>query len=95
MLNFLADEFQNTLTTSAIIFNTFEDLEDVLSGIRSVSPRIYTIGPLSLQCRLLPNNALKSARSSMWKEETECLKWPDSHCKYLKITDFVNGKSSS
>ncbi|XXG76715.1 hypothetical protein AAC387_Pa08g1011 [Persea americana] len=80
MFNFIADVCQNALTASAIIFNTFEDLEDeVLHGIRSISPRIYTIGPLSLQCHLLPNNALKSARFSMWKEETECLKWLDSH----------------
>ncbi|XXG76414.1 hypothetical protein AAC387_Pa08g0771 [Persea americana] len=80
-LNFLADEAQKTSTSSVIIFNTFDYLEhEILQAIRSIFPPcIYTIGPLSLQCRLLPDNVLKSARLSMWKEETECLKWLDSH----------------
>ncbi|XXG76428.1 hypothetical protein AAC387_Pa08g0780 [Persea americana] len=80
-LNFVIDEVQNSLKASMTIFNTFEDLEhEVLHAIRSMfPPRIYTIGPLLLQCRLLPDDVLKSVKSSMWKEEVECLKWLDSH----------------
>ncbi|RWR87777.1 UDP-glycosyltransferase 85K11 [Cinnamomum micranthum f. kanehirae] len=81
LLNFIADEAQKSSTASAIIFNTFDYLEhEILHAIRSIIPPcIYAIGPLSLQCRLLPDNVLKSARLSMWKEETECLKWLDGH----------------
>ncbi|XXG73416.1 hypothetical protein AAC387_Pa07g2336 [Persea americana] len=95
IVNFLADEAQNTSTASAIIFNTFDDLEDeVLQAIKSIFPPcIYTIGPLSLQFRLLPDNVLKSATSSMWKEEAECLKWLDSHEAASVI--FVNFGSST
>lgn len=66
-LNFVIDEVQNSLKASMIIFNTFEDLEhEVLHAIRSMfPPRIYTIGPLLLQCRLLPDDVLKSVKSSM------------------------------
>ncbi|XXG76438.1 hypothetical protein AAC387_Pa08g0788 [Persea americana] len=42
-------------------------------------PRIYTIGLLLLQFLLLPDDVLKSVKSSMWKEEVECLKWLDCH----------------
>ncbi|RWR87783.1 UDP-glycosyltransferase 85K11 [Cinnamomum micranthum f. kanehirae] len=80
-LNFVIDEVQNSLKASMIIFNTFEDLEhEVLHAIRSMfPPHIYTIGPLLLQCRLLPDDVLKSVKSSLWKEEVECLKWLDCH----------------
>ncbi|XXG76445.1 hypothetical protein AAC387_Pa08g0793 [Persea americana] len=42
-------------------------------------PCIYTIGLLLLLFLLLPDDVLKSVKSSMWKEEVECLKWLDCH----------------
>ena len=85
-LNFLA---QNTLKASTIIFNTYDDLEyDILRAIRLMVPHIYTIGPLSMMCRWLPDNLLKSAKSSMWKEDTECLKWLDCYANSSVI--YVN-----
>ncbi|XXG55345.1 hypothetical protein AAC387_Pa03g3040 [Persea americana] len=79
-LKFVADEAQNTLKASVIIFNTFDDLEhEVLHAIRAVfPPRIYSIGPLLRQCRLTSDHRMKSVKSSLWKEERECLKWLDS-----------------
>lgn len=50
-LNYAVNAAEIALKESAIIFNTFEDLEhEVLQAIRSTfpSPRVYTIGPLSL-----------------------------------------------
>lgn len=77
-LNFLADEAQNTFKASSIIFKTFDDLEhDILQAIRLTVPHIYTIGPLSMMCHRLPDNLLKSVKSSLWREDTECLKWQD------------------
>ncbi|XXG76425.1 hypothetical protein AAC387_Pa08g0778 [Persea americana] len=80
-LNYAVNAAKIALKASAIIFNTFDDLEhEVLHAIQSMFfPRMYTIGPLLLQSRLLPDNELKSVKSSMWKEEENCLKWLDSH----------------
>ncbi|RWR87788.1 UDP-glycosyltransferase 85A2-like protein [Cinnamomum micranthum f. kanehirae] len=79
--NLHRDEAQTALKASMIIFNTFDDLElEVLHAMRSMfPPRIYTIGPLSLRCRLMTDSGLNSIKSSMWKEEADCLKWLDSH----------------
>ncbi|XXG76406.1 hypothetical protein AAC387_Pa08g0765 [Persea americana] len=81
LLNFVANEAQNALEAPMVIFNTFDSLErEVLHGFRSMFPaRIYSVGPLLLQCRLLSENVLKSVKLSMWKEEIECLKWLASH----------------
>ncbi|KAJ8632558.1 hypothetical protein MRB53_025894 [Persea americana] len=80
-LNLHRDRAQIALKASLIIFNTFDDLElEVLHAMRSMfPPRIYTIGPLSLQCRLMTDSRLNSIKSGMWKEEADCLKWLDSH----------------
>ena len=64
---------------SAIILNTFEDLEgQVLDAMRSIlKPPVFTIGPLSL----LNNNMIKDAGlyaslgSNLWKEELGCFEW--------------------
>ncbi|KAK0606261.1 hypothetical protein LWI29_035810 [Acer saccharum] len=50
MLNFMKEETQNCLNSSAIILNTFDEFEhEILQAIAAKFPRnIYTIGPLSL-----------------------------------------------
>ncbi|XP_057501546.1 linamarin synthase 1-like [Actinidia eriantha] len=49
MLNYLQDEALNCLKASAIIVNTFDELEyEVLQAIYSKSPRIYTMGAIFL-----------------------------------------------
>ncbi|XP_004289310.1 PREDICTED: UDP-glycosyltransferase 85A2-like [Fragaria vesca subsp. vesca] len=49
MFDFLGSEAQNCLKSSAIIFNTFNELEhEVLEEISAMFPNIYTIGPLAL-----------------------------------------------
>ncbi|XP_031274696.1 linamarin synthase 2-like [Pistacia vera] len=71
-------EAQNCLKSSAIIFNTFDEFEqEVLEAITSKFPNIYTIGPLPLLCRHVPDSSFKSFTSSLWKEDSECLKWLD------------------
>ncbi|KAF8370168.1 hypothetical protein HHK36_031799 [Tetracentron sinense] len=79
MLNFLKDEAERASKACAIIFNTFEALEyDVLDGLSSMFPPIYTIGPLPLLQEQISDNRLKKIGSNLWKEETGCLEWLNS-----------------
>ncbi|OVA07951.1 UDP-glucuronosyl/UDP-glucosyltransferase [Macleaya cordata] len=83
MVNFVLGEIERASQASAIIFNTFDALEnEVLDGIRSHHsslPPIYTIGALHLLIHQIPQNDLmKSIGSNLWKEEPECLQWLDS-----------------
>ncbi|OUZ99623.1 UDP-glucuronosyl/UDP-glucosyltransferase [Macleaya cordata] len=90
MLNFMGEEAYNCLNASAIIFNTFDVLEnEVLDAISSkFSIKIYTIGPLSMmldgeeeeeedlvQETPLMKSIMRS--SSLWKEDSNCLLWLD------------------
>nr|QEA68978.1 UGT85K22 [Panax ginseng] len=78
LFNFAKNEAQNCFKASALIFNTFESLEqEVLQAISSKFPHTYPIGPLSLLLQHLPNTPLYSFRPSLWKEDTECLEWLD------------------
>ncbi|KAJ9170375.1 hypothetical protein P3X46_018487 [Hevea brasiliensis] len=79
MLNFTSDEAQNCLKSSAIIFNTYDELEhQVLDAISAKFSHIYSIGPLSLLERHLPPLPVaKSLRSNLWKEDFKCLEWLD------------------
>ncbi|XP_060217521.1 linamarin synthase 1-like [Lycium barbarum] len=76
LLNYLGDEAQNCLSTSAMIFNTFTALEhEVLEAIKTRFPNILVTGPLSLMEKTIPENKLSSFRPSLWKEEFQCLEW--------------------
>ncbi|KAJ9673863.1 hypothetical protein PVL29_023425 [Vitis rotundifolia] len=79
MLGFAMGELERVRKASAIIFNTFDALEqEVLDAIAPMFPTIYTIGPLQLFLDQIQDTELKSIGSSLWKEEPECLKWLDS-----------------
>ncbi|CAI0549250.1 unnamed protein product [Linum tenue] len=69
-----------TKAPSAIILNTFDALEhDVLAALSAILPPVYSIGSLSLLSHnQITDPALKSISSSLWKEETECLRWLDA-----------------
>ncbi|MBA0652354.1 hypothetical protein Goklo_019620 [Gossypium klotzschianum] len=76
MFDFMGSEAQNCLKSSAIIFNTFDELEhEVLEAIVAKFPRIYTLGPLNLLGRHVPESHFSSLRSSLWKEDTDCIEW--------------------
>ncbi|KAJ4715056.1 Glycosyltransferase [Melia azedarach] len=78
MFDFMGSEAQNCLNSSAIIFNTFDEFEqEVLKVIASRFPNIYTIGPLPLLCKHVDETKYKSFGSSLWKEDSDCLKWLD------------------
>ncbi|MBA0878506.1 hypothetical protein Goshw_027424 [Gossypium schwendimanii] len=78
MLNFVMEVSQECLNSSSIIFNTFNEFDkEVLQVLASKSSNIFAIGPLTL----LNKNFLKihhhSLNSSLWKEDTSCIKWLD------------------
>ncbi|KAI6692095.1 hypothetical protein NL676_019805 [Syzygium grande] len=75
---FLGEEAQHCLKSSAILFNTFNELErEVLEKIADMSPQIYCTGPLSFLIQDIPLSSVKSFRSSLWKEDYSCLEWLD------------------
>ncbi|KAJ8619122.1 hypothetical protein MRB53_015308 [Persea americana] len=80
MFNFAGGEAQKAFKSSALILNTFHDLEDeVLTALTSMFPHVYSIGSLSLLLNQIPDyTQLKSIGSNLWKEETECLEWLDT-----------------
>ncbi|KAK8568341.1 hypothetical protein V6N13_106264 [Hibiscus sabdariffa] len=90
MLNFLATESKRAAKASAVIVNTFDELEhDVLKALSAILPRIYAIGPLHLLLKNIPHSpSLNSIASNLWKEEPQCLQWLDS--KQPKSVVYVN-----
>lgn len=78
MVNFAIGEVENGRNASALIFNTFYELErDVLDSLSLTYPNIYTIGPLQLLMNQIPDN-LSSIKSNLWKEDPGCLDWLDT-----------------
>nr|CAD1826916.1 unnamed protein product [Ananas comosus var. bracteatus] len=76
MANFLLREAERTAMASAVLLNTFDDFErPVLEAMAAILPPMYTIGPLPLLARHIPHGPLSSVGSSLWKEESACLKW--------------------
>ncbi|KAG9130002.1 hypothetical protein Leryth_007104 [Lithospermum erythrorhizon] len=78
MIKFLFRETERSKTASAIILNTFEELEhDVLQTLSSMLPPIYTIGPLYFLENQIKDESLKNLGTSLWKEDVGCLEWLD------------------
>ncbi|XP_058087002.1 7-deoxyloganetin glucosyltransferase-like [Magnolia sinica] len=89
MLNFKINQAGRATKASAVILNTFDDMErDVLDAIKAMIPNIYTIGPLSILCNQLPESPLMSIGSNLWKEDKGCLDWLDT--KEARSVVFVN-----
>ncbi|KAG4914745.1 hypothetical protein JHK87_052302 [Glycine soja] len=89
MLKFLIEVGDNMQRSSAIILNTFAELEsDVLNGLTSMFPSLYPIGPLPSFLNQSPQNHLASLGSNLWKEDTEYLEWLKS--KEPKSVVYVN-----
>ncbi|KAH7651729.1 UDP-glucuronosyl/UDP-glucosyltransferase protein [Dioscorea alata] len=85
LLKFTITEVQRATQASAIIINSFEELESpVLNALRSMlTIPIYTVGPLFLLSKHnVPSDAPVSSLSlNLWKEDTTCLGWLDKKDK--------------
>ncbi|CAN6278976.1 unnamed protein product [Urochloa humidicola] len=81
MLTYVLHEMEHCKDAAAIIYNTFDELEQpALDALRAgFTPSAYTVGPLSLLAeRLVPaGGPLDAMGSSLWKEDTACLEWLD------------------
>ncbi|GKB48086.1 7-deoxyloganetin glucosyltransferase-like protein [Tanacetum coccineum] len=70
--------YESAITASAIIFNTFDELEcDILDRLLLKLPLCYGIGPLHLLENYVVDKSLVSIKSNLWVEDPKCLKWLD------------------
>ncbi|XP_010937416.1 7-deoxyloganetin glucosyltransferase [Elaeis guineensis] len=76
MINFALHECKRATMASAIILNTFDELEQpVLDAMATILPPIYPIGPLTLLARQLSASPVSALGSNLWKEEPACSNW--------------------
>ncbi|XP_020588435.1 UDP-glycosyltransferase 85A2-like [Phalaenopsis equestris] len=78
LLNYLISEMDRAAMATAIVFNTFDDLEQPsLAALRKFLPPIYAVGPFSiLSDRLVPaDSPLAAVSTSLWKSDASCLQW--------------------
>ncbi|CAN7078094.1 unnamed protein product [Brassica oleracea var. botrytis] len=81
MLKFALRETERSKRASAIILNTFDDLDhDVIQSMNSILPPVYPVGPLHLLANreIEEGSELGNMGSNLWKEETGCLDWLDT-----------------
>jgi len=79
MVEFFIEAANQFHRASAIVFNTYNELEsDVLNALYSMFSSLYTIGPLPSLLNQTPHNYLASLGSNLWKEDTKCLEWLES-----------------
>lgn len=79
MFHFVRDAAESAVKASANIINTFAELEpEVLDALADALPRIYSIGPMHVFLKQVPESPVKSIPFNLWKEESECLRWLDS-----------------
>ncbi|GMN27439.1 hypothetical protein TIFTF001_001640 [Ficus carica] len=76
MFNFGMEIAEKAFETSAVVIHTFDALErDILDVLSSTLPNLFAIGPFQFLLNHLPKDPLKPIQYSLWKEETESLKW--------------------
>lgn len=66
---------------SAIILNTFDDLEhDTIQYLQSILPPVYPIGPLNqlVNRDIDKDGEMGRMGTNLWKEDTKCLDWLDT-----------------
>lgn len=101
MLEYGLHEMEHCKDAAAIIYNTFDELEQpALDALRAdFTPAAYTVGPLSLLAEpLVPaGGPLDALGSSLWKEDSTCLEWLDGrparsvvYVNYGSITVMTN-----
>ncbi|PIA52099.1 hypothetical protein AQUCO_01000172v1 [Aquilegia coerulea] len=78
MYNYNIEQIEIASKANGLILNTFNDLEDeVLDDIKSKFPQLYTIGPLSLLSRQMPETELTLFESNLWEQDMSCIEWLD------------------
>ncbi|KAH9611219.1 hypothetical protein KSS87_009163 [Heliosperma pusillum] len=86
MFNYNIEAASQAIIAGNLILNTFDDLDsEVLQGITTKIPNIFTVGPLPL---LSHQANLQNLGSNLWKEDTSCLEWLDKRSP--KSVIYVN-----
>lgn len=91
MLNFSIQKVERFKGATAIILNTFDDLEhDVIQSMQSMLPPIYSIGPLNLLASqdVDVDSEMGQMELNLWREETECLDWLDTKAPNVVFVNF-------
>ncbi|KAJ6304404.1 hypothetical protein OIU77_018130 [Salix suchowensis] len=89
VFNFVMGAAETSVKARAIALHTFDALEpEVLDGLSTIFPRVYSIGPLQLLLNQIEENGLKSIGYNLWKEDRACLQWLDT--KEPKSVVYVN-----
>ncbi|KAI9120756.1 hypothetical protein K1719_007789 [Acacia pycnantha] len=91
LFHFFVEMVEKSQKATAICFHTFDELEgeavEALSSIYSIP--LYTIGPFpSYLSQIQQTDQLLSLKSSLWREETQCLDWLET--KEPKSVVYVN-----
>lgn len=87
--NYVMRAAEASVKARAIAIHTFDALEqDVLDGLSTIFPRVYSIGPLQLLLNQIQQDGLSSVGYNLWKEDSECLQWLDT--KEPKSVVYVN-----
>jgi hypothetical protein len=80
MLNFFIHETAGMSQASAVVINTFDELDaPLLDAMAKLLPPVYTVGPLPLAVRnTVPRDSPVAAMgSNLWKEQDAPLRWLD------------------
>ncbi|KAM3224870.1 hypothetical protein ACQJBY_057934 [Aegilops geniculata] len=79
MVHYVLRETERTAGASAVILNSFEDLEgEAVEAMEALGlPKVYTLGPLPLLAHEQPPSPRSAINLSLWKEQDECLEWLD------------------
>lgn len=79
MVHFNMNAIQKSVKGSAVILNTFDDLEPkVIKELVSMFPKLLTIGLLQLLENQDQDSKLNSIELNLWKEDASCLDWLNS-----------------
>uniref|UniRef100_A0A453QHA5 Uncharacterized protein n=1 Tax=Aegilops tauschii subsp. strangulata TaxID=200361 RepID=A0A453QHA5_AEGTS len=80
MFNFFVHETAAMSQASAVVINTWDELDSpLLDAMSKLLPPIYTVGPLHLTVRnnVPEESPLAGIGSNLWKEEDAPLRWLD------------------
>ncbi|KAM3243910.1 hypothetical protein ACQJBY_055686 [Aegilops geniculata] len=79
MVHYVLRETERTAGASAVILNSFGDLEgEAVEAMEALGlPKVYTLGPLPLLAHEQPPTPRSAINLSLWKEQDECLQWLD------------------
>ncbi|KAF7085983.1 hypothetical protein CFC21_089342 [Triticum aestivum] len=79
MVHYVLRETERTAGASAVILNSFGDLEgEAVEAMEALGlPKVYTLGPLPLLAHEEPPTPRSAINLSLWKEQDECLEWLD------------------